>query len=67
MKATTLWRLSLLLPYLAMGFPGLYNRLTPTLFGFPFFYWYQLGCILVASVHMGFAYSRLHDTPAGIA
>jgi hypothetical protein len=26
----------------------IYNRRTPYLFGLPFFYWYQLGCVVVA-------------------
>jgi hypothetical protein len=28
----------------------LYNRVTPVLFGFPFFYWYQMAMVLVASL-----------------
>jgi hypothetical protein len=28
--------------------PALFNRLEPTLFGMPFFYWSQFGLILVA-------------------
>ncbi len=27
-----------------------FNRVTPTLFGFPFFYWYQIACVPVASI-----------------
>ena len=27
-----------------------YNRAEPSLFGFPFFYWYQLAVVLAASV-----------------
>jgi hypothetical protein len=27
-----------------------FNRTTPTLFGFPFFYWYQIACVPIASV-----------------
>jgi hypothetical protein len=27
-----------------------YNRLEPTLFGFPFFYWFQLGWIFVSMI-----------------
>ncbi len=34
--------LLLLLPYLGLLWVPLYNRRDPTLFGFPFFYWYQL-------------------------
>jgi hypothetical protein len=27
-----------------------FNKIGPTLFGFPFFYWYQLACVPVASI-----------------
>ena len=33
-----------------------YNRAEPTLFGFPFFYWFQLGWIFVSMVVTAFAY-----------
>ena len=33
-----------------------YNRIEPTLFGFPFFYWFQLGWIFVSMIVTGFAY-----------
>ena len=33
--------LLLLIPYLVLWVP-LYNMVEPTLFGFPFFYWFQL-------------------------
>jgi uncharacterized membrane protein len=34
--------LLLLPPYIALLWVGAYNRVEPTLFGIPFFYWYQL-------------------------
>ncbi len=37
----------LVLPLLATLIPPFYNRLQPTLFGIPFFYWYQLAAISV--------------------
>lgn len=33
--------LLLLIPFLGLLAVPFYNRLTPELFGFPFFYWYQ--------------------------
>jgi hypothetical protein len=30
--------------------PPLYNRIEPTLFGIPFFYWFQLLWVLVSAV-----------------
>jgi hypothetical protein len=35
----------LLLPFVGLLWPPLYNRIEPALFGFPFFYWYQLAWI----------------------
>ncbi len=34
---------------LALAVP-VYNRITPELFGFPFFYWYQIAIVPVASL-----------------
>ena len=36
----------LLLPLVLTLFPPIYNSIDPTLFDFPFFYWYQLAAIL---------------------
>jgi hypothetical protein len=41
--------LLLALPYLALCFPQMYARATPALLGFPFFYWYQLGWVVLTS------------------
>jgi hypothetical protein len=35
----------LLVPVLLVIWPPLYNRTDPTLFGIPFFYWFQLAVI----------------------
>ncbi len=48
--------LLLLIPVLALIFPGLYNREDPTLFGFPFFYWYQLAWVFIATGILFFVY-----------
>jgi hypothetical protein len=34
----------------------LYNRETPRLFGLPFFYWYQLACVLLMAIVVTFVY-----------
>ncbi len=41
--------LLLLIPVAALIFPGVYNRESPVLFGFPFFYWYQLAWVFLAT------------------
>ncbi|HEX3436614.1 MAG TPA: DUF3311 domain-containing protein, partial [Pseudacidobacterium sp.] len=50
------WNWLLLIPALALMFPGTYARHSPELFGFPFFYWYQMGWILLTSVITGIVY-----------
>lgn len=50
------WILLLTLPYAALCFPQLYMRATPTLWGFPFFYWYQFAWVLITSGILGFFY-----------
>ena len=51
----------LLLPYLGLVFPPLYARNVPTLWGFPFFYWYQLLWVILASIVMGVVYRSIRD------
>lgn len=43
------WNWLLLVPIVVPLMPGLYNRMEPTLFGVPFFYWSQLGFAFLAS------------------
>ena len=52
------WLLLLLLPYLGLCFPAIYARATPTLGGFPFFYWYQFAWVLLTSAILGVVYRR---------
>lgn len=44
------WNWLLIVPVLALAFPGVYARPLPELFGFPFFYWYQIAWILLSAV-----------------
>jgi len=55
------WMLPLLLPYLGLCFPALYARNNPSLWGFPFFYWYQFFWVIAASAIMGLVYLNLRD------
>lgn len=48
--------LLLLVPVLALIFPGIYARRDPTLFGFPFFYWYQFAWVLGGAVLTGIVF-----------
>ncbi len=58
-RARTGWKLLLTLPLLGLCFPQIYARATPTLFGFPFFYWYQFVWVVLASALMGLVYRKL--------
>jgi peptidoglycan/LPS O-acetylase OafA/YrhL len=53
------WVLLLILPYLGLCFPWLYARSLPTLWGFPFFYWYQFAWVIGASVLLAIVYRKL--------
>jgi uncharacterized membrane protein YhaH (DUF805 family) len=44
------WYLVLILPFLGTLFPQLYNSLTPSLGGLPFFYWYQLLWVIISGL-----------------
>jgi hypothetical protein len=45
-----------LLQFLVALWPPLYNKADPSLFGIPFFYWFQLAWILVCAVLTGVVY-----------
>jgi Na+/proline symporter len=40
----------ILIPMVALAVVPLYTKHDPTLFGFPFFYWYQILWVFLASV-----------------
>jgi hypothetical protein len=41
--------LFLAIPYAAWVWPPFYNRLTPEVFGIPFFYWWQIAGIFLTA------------------
>jgi hypothetical protein len=43
------WYLLLVLPFAGLLYPPLYARDSPELFGFPFFYWYQLAWVPITA------------------
>jgi Protein of unknown function (DUF3311) len=55
--------LLLLVPFAAMAWVPFYNRTTPELFGFPFFYWYQLLWVPVTSFLTYLVYRTLAQDP----
>ncbi len=42
--------LLLLLPFIGLLWVPFYNMTEPTLFGFPFFYWYQLAWVPITAL-----------------
>jgi hypothetical protein len=53
-------RLLLLIPFAAVLWVPFYNRDQPVVFGFPFFYFYQLVWILLSTVVIGIVYRAEH-------
>ena len=56
LAARALWIVLFLALFLVALWVPFYNRANPTLFGIPFFYWFQFVLIIVAAVVTGIAY-----------
>jgi hypothetical protein len=63
--AARFWRVLLLVPVLAVLAVPIFNRTAPALFGFPFFYWYQMVWVILCSGIAGLVY--LLEDRAGLA
>jgi hypothetical protein len=50
------WYVLLFIPFFVAIWVPLYNRIEPSLFGIPFFYWFQFILILVAALVTALAY-----------
>jgi len=46
----------LIIPFLGTLWVPLYNRIDPTVLGFPFFYWYQLAWVPISVAVTGVVY-----------
>jgi hypothetical protein len=55
LEIVPMWIL-LLLPFIGLLWVPFYNFLEPALFGFPFFYWYQLVWVPISSVLIWLVY-----------
>lgn len=53
-------RILFVLPFIAMLWVSSYNGAQPSLFGFPFFYWYQLLWVIVSAAIAGLIYLVEH-------
>jgi hypothetical protein len=54
------WYLLLAIPFLGLLYPPLYAKHDPELFGFPFFYWYQLAWVPVTALLTFAVYKKVH-------
>ena len=63
-KSLGWWALLLLVPFVALLWVPFYNSSEPTLLGFPFFYWYQFGWIVMSSVVTGAVYLLTREDDA---
>jgi len=59
----SLWRVLLILPVIAVLAVGCFNRAEPSLWGFPFFYWYQMLWVVLCSAIVGVVF--LIESAAG--
>lgn len=50
------WYLLFVVQFLVILWPPFYNKLEPTLFGLPFFYWFQLLWVLVSALFTAVVY-----------
>ena len=57
-KVNSGWYWLLILPYVGLLFPQFYARVDPTLWGFPFFYWYQFAWVILSALLTGVVYLR---------
>lgn len=55
----TPWHLLLLFPYVGVLWVPFYNSVEPTLFGFPFFYAYQMIWVVITAALTAFVYLRV--------
>jgi Protein of unknown function (DUF3311) len=52
------WQWLFLIEFVMVLWPPFFNKVDPTLFGIPFFYWYQLACVLIAAVITAIVYFK---------
>jgi hypothetical protein len=55
------WYLLFIIEFVLVLWPPFFNRVDPTLWGMPFFYWYQLLCVIIGAVITAVVYTRTRD------
>jgi hypothetical protein len=56
-----MWYWLLVMPFAATLVPPIYARHAPELFGFPFFYWYQILWIVLSTSIVWFVYTQTRE------
>jgi hypothetical protein len=56
------WYLLFIIVFAMVLWPPFYNKIEPTLMGMPFFYWYQMLCVLVSAVITAIIYLRTRES-----
>lgn len=57
------WYWLLLIPFIAIFAIPFYNKVEPTLYGIPFFYWFQLVSVLLTSPVVAVVFKLSHPKP----
>jgi hypothetical protein len=57
-RSHRVWYWLLLVPLVGLLIPPIYNQVDPTLFGIPFFYWYQLAWVPISVAVTAFVYAK---------
>ena len=57
------WYWLLLIPFVAIFAIPFYNKVEPTFYGIPFFYWFQLVSVLLTSPVVALVFKRSHVKP----
>jgi len=55
------WYLLFAVQFLAVLWPPFYNAVEPSLNGIPFFYWYQMFCVVIGAVLTAIVYFATND------
>jgi hypothetical protein len=63
-RGSSLWKLLLFVPFVALLWVPFYNSIEPVLWGIPFFYWYQFLWVLISSALTLIVYFATKDEPA---
>jgi hypothetical protein len=58
------WLWLLILPWIGVVWVPFYNKVEPVLWGFPFFYWYQLLWVLISAVITAVVYKKTKAFPS---